>query len=97
MEVTNWSSLVHSTAFQEAELPTTGRVALPGPLPEEPAVRGGREGEREGRREGEREGREGGREGGKEGGREGGKEGGRARTHSAGGNTYLAFYIVVVN
>lgn len=35
MEVTSWSSRVHSTAFQEAELPTVGRVALPGPPPDD--------------------------------------------------------------
>ena len=35
MEVTSWSSLVQRTAFQEAEVPTRGRLALPGPLPRE--------------------------------------------------------------
>ena len=38
MEVTSWSSLVHSTAFHEADDPTTGRLALPGPLPEGPVT-----------------------------------------------------------
>ena len=33
MEETSWSSLVQRTAFHEAEVPTSGRLALPGPLP----------------------------------------------------------------
>ena len=42
MEATSWSSLVQRTAFQEAEVPTRGRLARPGPLPEVPRE-GGRE------------------------------------------------------
>ena len=60
METTNWSSLVQRTAFQEAVVPTRGRLALPGPMPVERKGEEGVEGEEGGR--GGREGGSGGRE-----------------------------------